>query len=211
MKDILIQNFYGSEIEHYGCSITGIPGVPLENIVLNNIQLTFRGSDKPLLFEGYEDRILKETNLTNVPELENSYPRAEMFGKLPAYGFYIRHVNNIEFNGVRLEPKEDDKRSALVADDVNGLIINKFYAKASLNSRSLIYLRDAEHVGISQSSATSPIPVFLIVSGNKSKNIVLKDIDFSNVARKYLLENKAQKKQIILIRSTFINELKFID
>jgi len=205
MKDILIQNIYGTEIERYGCSITGIPGAPLENIVLNNIQLTFWGSDSPLLFEGYEEKILKETEITDVPELQNVYPRAEMFGKLPAYGFYIRHVNNIEFNGVRLEPKEEDKRPALVTDDVNGLIINKLSAKASPNSKALIYLRDTENVSINQSSGTSPVPVFLVVSGNKSKNIVLKDIDFSNVNRKYLLENMAQKKQITIIQSAFAN------
>lgn len=203
MKDILIQNIYGSEIERYGCSITGIPGAALENIVLNNIQLTFKGSNTPLLFEGYEDRVLKETDITNVPELENAYPRAEMFGKLPAYGFYIRHVNNIEFNGVRLEPKEDDKRPALVTNDVNGLIVNKLSAKASPNSKGLIYLRNTKNASISQSSSTSPVPVFLIVSGNKSKNIVLKDIDLSNVTQKYVLENKAHKKQIRLIQSKF--------
>lgn len=205
MKDILIHNIYGSEIERYGCSITGIPGAPLENIVLNNIQLTFKGSNTPLLFEGYEDRVLKETDITNVPEFENAYPRAEMFGKLPAYGFYVRHVKNIEFNGVRLEPEEDDKRPALVADDVNGLKINKLTAKVSQASKALIYLVDTENVSINQSSGSTPVPVFLVVSGNKSKSIVLKDIDFSNADRKYLLENMAQKKQIKLIQSKLAN------
>lgn len=119
MKDILIQNIYGTEIERYGCSITGIKDGRPENIVLENINLIFKKGTEPLLFEGYPDRIVKELTVDNVPELEKDYPRGEMFGKLPAYGFYVRHVDNIEFNGIKLVPNEYDERPAIVTDDVN--------------------------------------------------------------------------------------------
>lgn len=194
ISDILIQNIYGTEIERYGCSITGIAQGKPENIMLENINLTFKKGSDPLFFEGYPNRVVKELTVDSVPELEETYPRGEMFGKLPSYGFYIRHVKNIEFNDVRLEPKEDDKRPAMVADEVTGLIINKLSAKSSPNSKGLIYLRDTENVSISHSSGTSHVPVFLVISGNKSKNIMLKDIDFSNVDRKYLFEDMVKKK-----------------
>ncbi|MDR3218009.1 MAG: hypothetical protein LBU22_03375 [Dysgonamonadaceae bacterium] len=128
MKNILIQNIYGSEIERYGCSITGINNSPLENISIRNVCLTFKGGDKPLFFEGYEGRIVEELTVDNVPEMEDSYPRSEMFGKLPAYGFYVRHVNGIEFNNIKLQCKEEDKRPALVTDDVQNLFIVDFQA-----------------------------------------------------------------------------------
>jgi hypothetical protein len=118
MKDILIQNIYGTEIERYGCSITGIPQASLENIVLDNINLTFKGGDIPLLFEGYPDRPVAEVH-PEVPELESIYPRGEMFGKLPAYGFYVRHVNHITFNDIRLKPLDTkENRPAIITDDV---------------------------------------------------------------------------------------------
>jgi polygalacturonase len=167
MNDILIQNVYGKEIERYGCSITGIQDAPIENIVLDNIQLTFTGSNTPLLFEGYDDKIVEELTMDIVPEKEDVYPRGEMFGKLPAYGFYVRHINNMEFNGIRLRVQEDDKRPALVADDVKGLTINRFSTKVSSDISALIYLCDVEKVNIFQSPDILPVSVF------KTKDIIL--------------------------------------
>ncbi|GHV27365.1 hypothetical protein FACS1894176_09200 [Bacteroidia bacterium] len=51
--------------------------------------------------------------------MESIYPRGEMFGKLPAYGFYVRHVNHIIFNNVRLKKlDEKDNRPDIVVEDV---------------------------------------------------------------------------------------------
>ncbi|MCD8167499.1 MAG: glycoside hydrolase family 28 protein [Bacteroides sp.] len=126
MKDILIHNIYGTEIERYGCSITGIPGALPENIVLDNINLSFTERETPLLFEGYEGRIVQQLDKDSVPELETVYPRGEMFGKLPAYGFYVRHVDGITFNNIRLTCGRQEKRPALITDDVKRLFVNGF-------------------------------------------------------------------------------------
>ena len=42
-----------------------------------------------------------------------------MFKELPAWGFYIRHAENIEFDNVILRCKEEDYRTAVVLDDVH--------------------------------------------------------------------------------------------
>jgi polygalacturonase len=118
MQDILIQNVYGTEMERYGCSISGIPAAKPENIVLENIRLTFRNGDQPLLFEGYPDRPVAEP-AAEIPELETVYPRGEMFGKLPAYGLYIRHVNGISLRNIELlASDENEKRPAIIKKDV---------------------------------------------------------------------------------------------
>ncbi len=50
-----------------------------------------------------------------------------MFGKLPAYGFYLRHVRNIEFHQVQLYTEKEEKRPAVITDDVQGLVINNSF------------------------------------------------------------------------------------
>ena len=147
MKDILLQNIYGTDIERYGCSITGIPGARISNVVLDNIQLNFKQGESPLLFEGYEDRPLEdELTVYNTPELETIYPRGEMFGKLPAYGFYVRHTDNIEFNKVQLKRNEHDVRPALVTDDVNGLVLKRFSADVSKKAPALLHLHNTKDI-----------------------------------------------------------------
>lgn len=44
-----------------------------------------------------------------------------MFGELPAWGFYIRHVDGVEFNNVTVVCREKDYRDVVVMDDVSGL------------------------------------------------------------------------------------------
>lgn len=129
ISDISFQNIYGTNIDRYGCSITGIPGVPVENIVLKNINLTFKGGDSPFYFQGEEGNHVEEQTIETVPDIPKKHPRGDMFGKLPAYGFYVRHVKDIEFEGIHLNTLEDEKRPAFVADDVDKLKIWNFTAK----------------------------------------------------------------------------------
>ena len=51
----------------------------------------------------------------SVPEVEGAYPESRMFGGLPAYGLYVRHVNDLTLNNVHLLYVEDFWR--LEADD----------------------------------------------------------------------------------------------
>jgi len=47
-----------------------------------------------------------------------------MFGKLPAYGIYARHVRNISLYNVRLECDNEDSRPALFFEDAGGLVLS---------------------------------------------------------------------------------------
>lgn len=129
IKDISFQNIYGTNIDRYGCSITGSPGVPVENIMLRNINLTFKGGDSPFNFQGEEGNPVPVRTVDAVPDIPEKHPRGDMFGKLPAYGFYIRHAKNMVFEDIRLHTLEEERRHALVADDVDGLKIVRFTAK----------------------------------------------------------------------------------
>jgi polygalacturonase len=125
VKDISIQNVYGTRIGRYGCSITGIPEAHIQNIALENINLAFEGGNAPLWFQGEEGKAVKELTIDNVPEVSMKHPRGDMFGKLPAYGFYVRHADNVRFNNVQLRTLETESRPAVILDDVTDYTIEK--------------------------------------------------------------------------------------
>ena len=53
-----------------------------------------------------------------MPELPTSYPEPGIFGILPAYGFYARHVKGLEVKGLSIGFEKEDTRHAIVLDDV---------------------------------------------------------------------------------------------
>jgi hypothetical protein len=89
--------------------ISGLPGNEIEDVKLNNIRIYYRPIDSPL------SRIQKV-----VPEYEKVYPEPQKFGVLPAYGFFIRHVKNIELNNVEISFMGKETRPAFILDDVKG-------------------------------------------------------------------------------------------
>lgn len=117
MKNISISNFICTGADTVGCSITGIPGFEVQNITLRDIHISFAG-------EGAEKPVINE-----VPENVSDYPEYGMFGKLPAYGIYSRHVRNISLYNVRLDYEKDDYRPALLFDDVKGLVLSDLNLK----------------------------------------------------------------------------------
>ena len=64
-----------------------------------------------------------------VPENERGYPEPTMFGDMPAYGFYCRHVRGLEFHNVKVSFAGKDLRPALIREDVEGLELDSFKAE----------------------------------------------------------------------------------
>ncbi len=92
----------------YASLILGIPGYYIEDIKLNNIYLLVKGGAPA-----------DQAELT-VPELENAYPDPQEFGKVPTFGFYIRHVKNIEMTNVEMKLENEDLRPPFILEDVKG-------------------------------------------------------------------------------------------
>lgn len=53
-------------------------------------------------------------------ELPEAYPDAEMFGSLPVYALYARHVVGLTVSNLAGSVDSPDPRSAAVFDDVSG-------------------------------------------------------------------------------------------
>lgn len=92
----------------YASLIMGIPGHNIEDIKLNNIQILVKGG-APV-----------EQAEIEVPENVDGYPDPRMFGEIPAYGFFIRHVKGIELNNVQVQLEEKDFRPTFILEDVQG-------------------------------------------------------------------------------------------
>jgi polygalacturonase len=104
MRDITITDIQATEASKIGCSVTGLPGYPVENVVLRNIRIQFVGGG----------RIVTQP----VPENEAAYPRGEMFGALPAFGFYCRHVRGLRMENLDLSTATKDARPPVLKEDV---------------------------------------------------------------------------------------------
>ena len=90
--------------------ISSIPGHYVENVVLENIKISYPGGGT------------SEDAERVVPEDIARYPEQFFFGTLPAWGAYIRHARNIEFKNVELQTRAPDKRKKIVLDDVEGFV-----------------------------------------------------------------------------------------
>jgi polygalacturonase len=108
LRRVLISNITSSNTAaKFGSNITGIPGYPVEDLKFSDIYVENVGGGAAELAQ------------IQVPEKEDAYPEPGMFGTLPAYGFYFRHVNRLEMSHVEVQPKALDLRPAIYTDDVH--------------------------------------------------------------------------------------------
>ncbi|MBU2950941.1 glycoside hydrolase family 28 protein [Tamlana agarivorans] len=90
--------------------IAGIPGHYIENVVLENIEISYPGLGT------------KEDAKRVVAEDVARYPEQYFFGILPSWGAYIRHAKNVTFKNVKMTTREADKREMIIVDDVDNFI-----------------------------------------------------------------------------------------
>ena len=99
--------------------IVGIPDIPIENVVLKNVVIIYPGGGN----KNYAYRGTSPEELDSIPEMIDVYPEFSQFKELPAWGLFIRHAKGITLDNVRLVAGAKDYRPAVVADDVDGLVI----------------------------------------------------------------------------------------
>ena len=93
-------------------SICGIPGHPVRDVIIEDATLVYPGrASKAMAY-------MPLWRAHDIPESPDSYPEFSMFGELPAWGFYLRHVDGLTLQGVKLSLREADYRPAFVLEDV---------------------------------------------------------------------------------------------
>jgi hypothetical protein len=128
-------------------SITGIPGYPVQNVSLENIEIIYPGRGN----NGLANMPL--SRLDKVPEQAAEYPEFSMFGELPAWGFYVRHVEGLMMKNIKLSIDAPDYRRALVFDDVHDLTMQALKISGDRKSPYIV-LHQCENV-----TTDSDVPV----------------------------------------------------
>jgi polygalacturonase len=159
-------------------SITGVPGMPVEDITLADISIETSEYGR------------SEGTQHSVPEQEANYPEARMFERLPASGLYVRHANRLRLCNLRLKA-EAHVRPAVVCDDVHDLDISGLRATARAEGQSVIALHESSDVFVHGSKAPKDTQTFVQVSGTSSTGIVLLGNDLSHAAQPVVLKDGA--------------------
>jgi hypothetical protein len=116
-----------------GCIISGDSAQYIEDVRLSNIRIYYSGG-------GTAEQALRE-----VPGFRNEYPEPARFGVLPSYGFFVRHVKDIQFNNVQVSLIKEDQRPAFYLDDVDKVDLNfvkaqKIKGVPFISCRNVMYL-----------------------------------------------------------------------
>lgn len=185
LKNIIISNIVAYNKSMMTSSITGIPDHRVENITLRDMTFYYTGGG------------IADDATMIVPENEKAYPEQRMFGfALPAFGLYVRHVQNMTIENFQCYTLQPDARPAFIFDDVHNLLLNNFQTSGPSGSQPLIRLIQTSKVIISGYRGDSQLPSFLKVEGEKTNSITLFQNDFSQVGRVLNKGSEISKKEI---------------
>ena len=166
-RNVIISNIIATDCSPIGCSITGLPDHPIENITLSNIHLGFEGG-------GTKAEASRE-----IPEKPTSYPESTMFGTLPAYGFFCRHVKGLRFHNLQFETSAPDYRHAVVFDDIDEAVIDSIDAPFAAEAAGMIRCTNSRNILIRNCRPPNGAELFLDLRGPQTKNILLLSNDLS--------------------------------
>lgn len=114
-------------------SIVGIPGHPVENVTLENIDIRYPGRGN----NGLANMPL--SRLDAVPEKIGDYPEFSMFGELPAWGLYVRHMDGLILKNIQLSIEAPDYRPAMIFDDVTNVDISEINILGDTKPKQMIF------------------------------------------------------------------------
>lgn len=110
VRRILIDNIVVWNVSpDHGILISGLPGHRIQDVTLSNVQIHYQGG-------GTSEQAKRE-----VPELRDAYPDPELFGVVPSWGMFARHVENLQLRNVELRALNPDARPAVFIEDARGV------------------------------------------------------------------------------------------
>jgi polygalacturonase len=145
-----------------GTRMRGPQGVPvgtLKRVIMSNITSYGAVTELPSIISGVPGHFIEDIKINDVyfhqlgggtkdmaglqpEEKADGYPEPRMFGTLPAHGFFIRHVKNIEFGNVEIASEKPDARPAFWLQDVDGA--DFFRIKTQVAEHSVFKLQDVK-------------------------------------------------------------------
>ena len=115
--------------------ISGIPGHLIEDLKFSDIFFQQLGAGAP------------DSPSLQPPENEAKYPDPEMFGQLPATGFFMRHLRNVEMSNIEIATDSPDPRPAFWLHDVHGGDFFRLRTPRTAPNFALNQVADFRHFG----------------------------------------------------------------
>jgi hypothetical protein len=122
-------------------SITGLPGMQVEDVRLSDIRIATIMPGKP------------EWVANPVPEVAGDYPQSRMFGWLPASGLYVRHVHGLSVRNVSFSAPADEWRPTFVFDDVQDLQCDSLESTPAVKGEPMVQLDNVTGAWLTQAKA----------------------------------------------------------
>lgn len=182
INNITISNIIASNASKTGCSIVGEIGHPITNVSISNVKINYNGGGT--LAEGLAEK----------PELVNEYPECVRLGILPAYGFFVRHVEGITFRDIELTYNDEEHRPAMLFNDVQNLKLFNFNAEISEDALGQLVLQNTRNVFINGCSPTTS-NLFLRLEKN-SKDINVVGNNLSNVKKPIVIDETIKTNEL---------------
>ncbi len=158
IKNIRISNITARNASQLASSITGTPGQMIRNISFSDIHIETQGGG------------LAEIMDKSVPEIAGGYPVASMFNtELPAYGFYLRHADQISFGNISFSLQEKDERPAFYLENVQNSQFNEIRVDSSKTPAPIFVINNSQNITITGDAGTSAPRHLAKLSGDTRK------------------------------------------
>ncbi|NOX65805.1 MAG: hypothetical protein GXO85_08395, partial [Chlorobi bacterium] len=181
LNNIKISNIVSKNAGKTGCSIIGEIDHPIKNVSISNVKINYDGGGS------FAESLMEK------PELVNEYPESTQLGDLPAYGFFVRHVDGITFRDVELSYNKEDHRPAVMFDDVKNIKLLNFNSEIEDDALGQVVLKNSQNVFVNGCSPESNL--FLNLQKN-SKNINIVGNNFHNVQTPLIIDETIKTNEI---------------
>jgi len=186
----VVAETWSADDRPFAGSITGLPGHSVENVSISDVRVTARRAFSP-------ERSRVDFRL--VPEVAAGYPEYSMFGPLPAYGLYVRHVRGLTLRNVQFSFLAEDYRSAIVCDNVEHLTIDGLKVRSLMASAPVLFFHDVRQALVTGVALYDEVPVFLQVEG-RSEGIQLLSNDLAQAHQSVASSEPAAKYNMPVAR-----------
>jgi hypothetical protein len=174
-------------VDNIGIIIQGTKGFDIQNIELNNIDMTFTGGTQSV-----------PAPICSVPEIDNQRPEYYIWNnQLPSYGVYISHARDISMSNVKIKLQRNDSRFAICLNDVKDIELYRMKVVDSSNN-SVIGIANTTNLIIDNLKTYGRIRNLLDLQENNYK-IVLKNTNLDEI------ENISTNSNELVLINNFSN------
>jgi hypothetical protein len=139
----------------------------------------------------------KDQAVREIPERPESYPESTMFGTLPAYGLYCRHVEGLTLRNLQLHTRRPDLRHAVLADDVSRVTIEALETDGAKGGAAAIRFVQVDGAEIRRCKSPAGADPFLLLQGNRMRQVVLEQNDLSGAAKQIDFREGASAQRVL--------------